>query len=1024
MKGGSIKYYLLSKMTIFFRSVLAFFYLLCLTTALSAQNIDNLYIEKVQEEGLSTDFIVCITQDSNGFMWFGTSEGLFKYDGYSFKAFKNSPGDSTSLINNVINCVYPEKNNLWIGTLSGLSCMDINTQTLKTFYSNELLEVYSILPKNDSVIWVGTSTGLFQFNKNHHQWKRIGALGKNIAVGSICDDKKDHLYITTNDGFYSYLKSTNTWKHYHPNLLTYPMVEKNHAIAYCRSLLDNSGHLWLTTWSAGLLRFNTKTEEIKTWFHPTNDVRLVPYKSAIDLLPDEHGNIWVANREGGLTIYDPAINKFANYPVGWKSGNQLSGSLTCLFRDRSGTIWMGSGNGIFKYDPHNIQFSKTILLYKNGNSLTLEYNPPLTMTKNEDGSLWMGTYDGLFIFDKKKGVLKNYNNEIGLPRNLAVFNIIKGKTGDIWLNGRNLLVKISKKTGGNKTRFRAKIYRSPAIKGTIYTLYIDRENRIWLGTHGEGIFRFDPVAEKFISYHYVERDIQGKINEIRTMCELSKDSLLIGGENTGLILLHTNTGRYEKISWPGITDLTDHTFINKLYKNNNDVWIGTEYNGLLQTNNKLKPTRVFAYNDGLPSLNITSIIADKENNLWLLTGSGAAELNFRDKKIAVFDKNNGIQNLQELFSIITNNEGGISIGGKGSIYSFNPANAIKNTKPPDVLITDLRIFDKQYNIQKGETIKLNYNQNYFSCEYVALNFTQSKLNKYAYKMDGLDKKWNEAGPRRYVSYANLDEGTYVFNVKACNNEGVWNNTPAKLTIIITPPFWHRRWFYATFAVIILSIMYILYAYNLNQLKIRMQLRDAIARDLHDDIGSTLSGISIFSKIALQKINTDRGSSRELLEKISDRSEQTMDALSDIVWSINTRNDGMDNFLRKSREYLTEILEGQGLPYEFSVDDEIENLKIGMADRKELYLIFKEAVRNASKYAQCNFIKICFTRHKEVCTLTIHDNGKGFNINTVSLGNGIYNMKHRAAKMNGIFNIESEENKGTLVTLSFHIPRFR
>lgn len=291
-------------------------------------------------------------------------------------------------------------------------------------------------------------------------------------------------------------------------------------------------------------------------------------------------------------------------------------------------------------------------------------------------------------------------------------------------------------------------------------------------------------------------------------------------------------------------------------------------------------------------------------------------------------------------------------------------------------------------------------------------------------MDGLDKKWNDAGPRRYVSYANLNEGTYVFNVKACNNEGVWNNVPAKLILVITPPFWHRAWFYLAFAVVVLSIMYIIYAYNMNQLKMRSQLRDKIARDLHDDIGSTLSGINIFSKIALQKINSDTRSSRELLEKISSRSEKTMDALSDIVWSINTRNDGMDNFLTKAREYLAEVLEAQGIPYEFNTDPELENLKIGMADRKELYLIFKEAICNASKYARCSFVKIGFSKFKDTCTLTIHDNGRGFNVTAVSTGNGIYNMKHRAEKMDAAFHIESGENKGTLVTLSFHIPRFR
>jgi len=202
------------------------------------------------------------------------------------------------------------------------------------------------------------------------------------------------------------------------------------------------------------------------------------------------------------------------------------------------------------------------------------------------------------------------------------------------------------------------------------------------------------------------------------------------------------------------------------------------------------------------------------------------------------------------------------------------------------------------------------------------------------------------------------------------------------------------------------------------------MRDKIARDLHDDIGSTLSGINIFSKIALQNMDSDHKSSRELLEKISNRSEKTMDALSDIVWSINTRNDGMDNFLMKANEYLTELLEAQGIAYKFTIDPEMEHLKMGMMLRKELYLIFKEAVCNASKYSGCSMILIAFTRHKDVCTLTIHDNGKGFDLAAISTGNGVDNMKQRAKKMNAVVHIESGRDVGTLISLSFHIPRFR
>ncbi|MFI5138311.1 MAG: two-component regulator propeller domain-containing protein, partial [Sphingobacteriales bacterium] len=336
MNTNDVKHFLMSGKRISLSLIFSFFYLLCTTMGLFAQNVENLHIEKVQDEGLSNDYINCISQDSNDFLWFGTREGLFRYDGYGFEAFRNLPGDSTTIINNGINFLYPEKNRLWVGSRGGLSCVDNDTQTLKNFRYHEFLQVYAILPKDDQTFWVGTSTGLFQFNKRNLQWKRISALGKNVFVRSLSDDKKDHLYITTQNGFYRYTESAGTCKYYRPDLPSFPKKDKNSPLTFCTSLLDREGNLWLGTWDAGIAKFNPKTEEIKVWSHQTDDVHLLPYKIATGLLQYDNDNVWIANKEGGLTIFNPSKNKFTNYPVEWNSENKLSGAVIALFRDRSG----------------------------------------------------------------------------------------------------------------------------------------------------------------------------------------------------------------------------------------------------------------------------------------------------------------------------------------------------------------------------------------------------------------------------------------------------------------------------------------------------------------------------------------------------------------------------------------------------------------------------------------------------------------------------------------------------------------
>jgi ligand-binding sensor domain-containing protein/two-component sensor histidine kinase len=1009
-----------------FSALTAVSLLICLlfdSSSLFSQNIDNLNIEKVQGDGLKNNYILSMGQDKNGFMWFGTLEGLFRYDGYNFTGFDNTTSNSQPLINKPIGYIYPENNNLWVGYVGGISVIDINTKSIKLYPSPGSLVINCIYPKNDSIFWIGSNVGLFQFDKRKFKWKKLLFLDAGSSVNAICDDKKGHLYLLSTNGICTVAKSTGKFDYFFPHLPVYPKVDNVNCPNMNQSVFDGNGNLWISTWGGGLLKFNPGTHEIKQWMHPTDDLHFLPYYIALDILADKTGNIWLANKEGGLTIFNTANNKFTNYPVEWQSEIKMSSAVTRLFRDRWGVIWIGTENGIFKYDQYNTHLSKTEMWLKTDTGVTPAHMSPITMLKDNDGLLWMGMYSGIFIFDQKNNVLLDYNKVFGIPPNLAVFNIIQDSNGSIWFNAKNRLVKVLKKGAGPGSSLTPLIYTSPEIKSSITDIYIDHEKRMWIATHKDGIFRFDRTTKKFIAFDYKEKALQPGIKEAHNFCELSKDSLLVGGVNTGLILLHTNSNTYEKIHWENLPGVPDEASINGISKIGSDLWIGTEYNGLWKTDVHFKKPLIITVDDGLPSMDIESMVSDKQNNLWILTNSGAVKFQTSSKKITVFDKRDGILDLDELNTLIIDDKNNVMMGSRGCLYNLIPSQIVKNTTPPKVFITNLKIFDKDYSVQRSGAIELSYTQNYFSLEYVALNYTRSKFNRYAYKMEGLDKKWNDAGSRRYVSYANLDEGTYTFNVKACNNEGVWNNLSTRLVLIINPPFWHRWWFYSLIVLLLATIIYTIYAYNINQLKLRLQMRDKIARDLHDDIGSTLSGINIFSKIALQKMSAHEAGGFELVEKISDRSQKTLDALSDIVWSINTRNDGMDNFLMKANEYLA-ILEAQGIGFDFSVDQDMEHMKFGMILRRELYLIFKEAVCNASKYANCSFIKISLTHHKETCTLIVKDNGKGFIVDSVTSGNGIYNMQQRAKKMNGELHIRSKENEGTTVTLNFRITRFR
>ncbi len=990
-----------------------------------SQGIKNLDFEKVQDYGLTNEIITCIKQDKNGFMWFGTEEGIFQYDGYAFKAFRNIPGDSTTLISSSIVALYPDNNNLWVGTLTGLGCIDINTNTIKNFSAGNPLQINTILPNGKDGLWIAAKTGLYQFNKTTGRWKKMPAMGRDAPVNYMSDDGQGHLYLSSSDGVYCYTKISGACKFRYFDVPRFPKLSKQekkgitHLINIGSSAIDHKGNLWMASFEAGLVRLNFQTGKVTAWSNQSNNVHFLPYFSLSSVFVDQFDNVWIAAREGGLTIFNPSKNEFINYPIDWQSENKISDGVISIFEDRSGIVWIGTENGIFKYDPHHLYLQKTDIRLKTPTGLSTTFLSPLSMLKVADGIWWLGTYHGVWSYNEKTGIAVDAKDEVGFANQFlySVFNISRDKQGDIWLSAKNLLVKSATKAG-SKPEF----FGTAEIKSKIRALYIDSQNHIWLGTHSDGIFRFDPVTKKIVAFHYNEDPPGSRLNEIRTFYELGKDSLLVGGLGTGLLLLHTNTGRFERLKPGDLSGIGQNFSINAIYKSSHDLWIGTQDNGLLQITDGFKKFVNITTKDGLPSMVINSIQCDRYNNLWLATSSGVVRIQLPGKKITVFDKRDGIQNLHEMEVLVVDSNEHVSVSGPGAFYTFDNAGTARNSTPPVVLITGMRVFDKDYTIQKGETIILDYNQNYFSFDYVALNYTQSRLNNYAYKMDGLDRKWNFAGSTRRVSYANLSEGTYTFSVKACNNEGVWNNAPATLVLIIKPPFWHRWWFFSLVFVTIAGAIGTLYIYNIKQLKIRLLMRDKIARDLHDDIGSTLSGINIFSNIALQKMRPGQPG-LDLMEKISDKSHKSLEALSDIVWSIDTRNDDMEDFVMKANEYLS-ILDAQNIAYDLNISPEAEEVKLGMVLRRELYMIFKEAICNASKYADCSFIKISLTRHKDTCTLCVSDNGKGFDIDAVSSGNGLYNMKERAKKMRGDIRIESEKSKGTAVTLNFNITRFR
>jgi len=304
-----------------------------------------------------------------------------------------------------------------------------------------------------------------------------------------------------------------------------------------------------------------------------------------------------------------------------------------------------------------------------------------------------------------------------------------------------------------------------------------------------------------------------------------------------------------------------------------------------------------------------------------------------------------------------------------------------------------------------------------SFDFAAMDFSQPGKNLYQYKLDGFDKDWIQSGTQNSATYTNLDPGTYTFRAKGSNSDGVWNETGTSVELVILPPWYMTWWFRTLLSIAIIALVYVFYRYRLQQALRLQAVRNRIASDLHDEIGSNLSNISIFSSVAQQNASNENNA---LLKKISEYTQVSMEAMSDIVWMINPRNDRFENIFTRMRSLAAEIFEAKHCALHIELDDKLNNIKLNMEKRKNFYLIYKEAINNVAKYAACKDVWINMQLHHNEVLLHIKDNGNGFDVAKRKNGNGLFNMQQRADMLNGKLVITSKPDGGTLVELRFEV----
>jgi ligand-binding sensor domain-containing protein/signal transduction histidine kinase/DNA-binding response OmpR family regulator len=781
-------------------------------------------------DGLSSSSVICIMQDKEGFIWFGTRDGLNKYDGYSFTVYHYSSSDSASLSNNWVKTIFEDSHgSLWVGTQNGLNRFDRCTENFTRYYHddnnvNSLSHnvISSIAEDDDGYLWVGTQKGLNRYDKKRNQFVRY--LHTPGDSGSIIDNRIKNI------------------------------------------IQDSKSRLWVNTYK-GLDLLNRQDFSFSHFFvekeEPLNPNEITA------LTEDTNGNIWRGNSHGLKVLYTGS-NRFVSFSISGKSKiRSIDSPIRSILEDTEGILWVGTYNGLYRIDRNKNSIS--LLQNIEGKQRSLSQNSVYSIVEDTKGDLWIGTWaGGVNYLDRNYDVFRHHTHSTS-PNSLSykvVSSLVEDEKGNLWVGTEGGGLNYFNRKSNTFHHYRHRKDNSRSISAdNIKSVISDHHGDLWIGTHDGGLNFFDPDAPSkgFINYRHNASDPKSLDNDrVISLHEDSDHKIWIGTSGGGLNLLNKKEQSFVKINkkFNAIGDqvfvinedddknlligsnnglcrinLTDFslnhfaegleillegkTILSILQLNQTNLYLGTEGEGLYHYNLENGALKNYTKKEGLPNDVIYGIIPDGDFNLWLSTNKGLSKFNTENQTFRYYDLQSGLQSNEFNYgSYLKTSRGELLFGGSNGITLFYPDEVKDNQFVPPVVVTAFYIKNKlievgdansplQASIEKTSEIYLDYDQSTFGFNFVALSYSQSGKNQYAYKLEGFDEDWNYIDNKRTATYTNINPGNYIFKVKASNNNLLWNEKGASIKMSIAPPPWKTWWayliYFIIFSLIVLSI---------------------------------------------------------------------------------------------------------------------------------------------------------------------------------------------------------------------------
>jgi ligand-binding sensor domain-containing protein/serine phosphatase RsbU (regulator of sigma subunit) len=838
------------------RKILPFFFIL-IFSRVSAQKEDLQFEHLSMKDGLSMNPVMAILQDKKGFLWFGTQDGLNRYDGYSFKVYKTADADTTTISDNFITalCIDKQKR-LWVGTLNGLNLYNSSNGSFRRFdqastnFPNK--KIYCLYADPSGLIWVGTESGVCLFDPQNMRFINIKDKFPHMSVleqkSILCifKDKSGSYWFGTSSGLVKSDPLSNTLQNYFSS-------EKEGSLSnniVLSIFQDSKENMWFGTLE-GLNRFDRISGKFIPQYFKKSSTELASTKknnavagvniySIVNnyggntircILEDTDGWLWIGT-DMELIIFNPSSGKFINYKKDLLNPTGITDHfIRSMYVDHSLNLWIGTlGNGLNRVNLKQKKF--THYQKKVNNPQSLGENYVRSICEDNSGSLWIGTLvGGLNKFDPATQTFTRFTKTSGNSINdNNVWSVcFDPSINSLWVGTNNGLDLYDLKTKQFRHYVHYENDPGSISDNTIRYVYIDSRNNLWCGTEN-GLNLFDRKSGTFKYYNKFNSPISN--NTVWKIAE-DKEGKLWLATNDGLDAFDPAKESFSVFRQiPGDTNSLSQNGVRTVYiENSGAIWVGTQ-NGLDRLDPQTLKFKRFDEKDGLPNPFIYAITEDSKGHLWISTNKGISEF---DKKgeFKNYDIYDGLQDYEfNTNACFRAKNGDMYFGGPNGLNRFNPSSLKRNNFIPPVAITNLKVMDKPWHslndVSEIDSIELDYDQNIIHLEFSALDFTNPSRNQYMYKMEGFNADWVNAGSTRFISYTNLDPGNYVFLVKGANPDGVWNDEPTKVAITIHPPFWKTWWFYLFCALtVVISIVSYIRQRTRNLIKTKTKLEETV-----------------------------------------------------------------------------------------------------------------------------------------------------------------------------------------------------